>query len=756
MNAPAAPHEDVPNLVGLTSLSGNVPLPGVTHCDVVGERGAFVSIYGWTGAHNGGTRQALRMLKEFGSHLVVHDPGEAGTSSRAYWDKMLAEGLVDTMFDHEDVLIAGKALPWEEAATLALPAWFTAGAPVPDVFARSVDAEFILDGDFERDEQVAPALLDWRECLVPIEAFGFKHESLEAHIASLRRVDAVYEASRLEVIRAWVSSCGGIEAALAQSPALATMTDGVLKLEDGFHRLGIAKFEHGAQFVRTLCASMPKRPALDLQATEQATEVARPAPVAPRITTETVDSLAFPMLVIGHWHHSDVSKLIMELDVSPLALPLSSGSDLARNLLPRDKLQALAEQLSLPGDVDLVELYALTVLVKSGSAARTAVPRRELLDSASARVGEILLAHPEYLHPHLHVADGGADRVGCLLLLRIMSSPLCLTENTLAALRADPIGRAGLTASMKAESERIVDFALTDGVARAKSVTNLLRAGHPVKALKRLTPIAKLCAQAVTGSQEHLDDTIELLEQIARSQKASRQAGIAWNFGGEDLVEQTDFAWASAASAHPVLTFIHEAVAMSAAKVVNKALNTADPMSDKQALPASKVIDLPDAMARIVARLNAILVPSARLPMSMLAGPSLVKLITVCPRGDNQQRESLARFWQFHATKPLDNTPRDFLRWALEAHNADGTLMTAEDLDDLNAPDGRILNVLGDTVFGETRAGLVQRSMQTVISTTLARGATLPAQMTLGLDDDSAAATSLAPTTSPRRRRLGV
>jgi hypothetical protein len=86
-------------------IDGDIALPGVQHVDLVGERGKFVSIYSWTGDGTG-TRHALQILKEYAPHVVVHDPGEPGTQSRGYWDKMFAEGLITEMIDDEDNIIA--------------------------------------------------------------------------------------------------------------------------------------------------------------------------------------------------------------------------------------------------------------------------------------------------------------------------------------------------------------------------------------------------------------------------------------------------------------------------------------------------------------------------------------------------------------------------------------------------------------------------------------------------------------------------
>ncbi len=143
------------------------------------------------------------------------------------------------------------------------PGWFSTGAPVADIQRRSGDAEFILDDDFEEEEGVSAAALDWRECLVPAAEFGPLSDSLDGHLMRLWR--PFYGASWLDeerarcaAIRQWMSESGGADSALMQSPILATIRGGRLHIEDGFHRLGVAVFDFGAAHVRVLCAAMPQ------------------------------------------------------------------------------------------------------------------------------------------------------------------------------------------------------------------------------------------------------------------------------------------------------------------------------------------------------------------------------------------------------------------------------------------------------------------------------------------------------------------
>ena len=142
-----------------------------------------------------------------------------------------------------------------------VPDWFSAGEEVPCVFKRSPDAEFVLDGDFASDYGVLAADLAWRECIVPIEAFGVCCSNLREHIARLsgthvaKQIEA--ELCRCQHIQEWIEAAGGIDVALNQSPLLVTLQGGQILLQDGYHRLGLATFNYSAKTVKALCAYMP-------------------------------------------------------------------------------------------------------------------------------------------------------------------------------------------------------------------------------------------------------------------------------------------------------------------------------------------------------------------------------------------------------------------------------------------------------------------------------------------------------------------
>lgn len=139
--------------------------------------------------------------------------------------------------------------------------WYAQGIHVPDVYARSGDAEGILDGWFDDHEtEIAWNLLDWRECDIPVSAFGFSYDNIEDWCRHLRHERLEDEMQRMALIRSWVAEAGGIFPALTQSPLLVTIRNGRPKIEDGYHRLGIAVLEQGVSHVRSLCASVDAAP----------------------------------------------------------------------------------------------------------------------------------------------------------------------------------------------------------------------------------------------------------------------------------------------------------------------------------------------------------------------------------------------------------------------------------------------------------------------------------------------------------------
>jgi hypothetical protein len=146
---------------------------------------------------------------------------------------------------------------------VALPIWFEEDSIIDDVYARSEDACCIFDDGVEVDGvEVGWSDIVWRECQIPVSAFGFPLASLDDHLGSLRNTTAEEQRQRGRGIADWVDGAGGIEQALATSPLLVTLRAGVLQIEDGYHRLGVAVFVHGATTVRALCSDMSLRPRL--------------------------------------------------------------------------------------------------------------------------------------------------------------------------------------------------------------------------------------------------------------------------------------------------------------------------------------------------------------------------------------------------------------------------------------------------------------------------------------------------------------
>ncbi|WP_346798112.1 hypothetical protein R5M92_04295 [Halomonas sp. Bachu 37] len=112
------------------------------------------------------------------------------------------------------------------------------------MFKRSDDAAAVFEPeDLE---------LEWRECLVPIEAFelAVDRSSFLSALPSDHRDNTL----RYQSVHDWVKDAGGIAPALQESPLLCFLYEGKLLLDDGWHRLGVAHYEYGARDLRALCA----------------------------------------------------------------------------------------------------------------------------------------------------------------------------------------------------------------------------------------------------------------------------------------------------------------------------------------------------------------------------------------------------------------------------------------------------------------------------------------------------------------------
>lgn len=124
------------------------------------------------------------------------------------------------------------------------PDWFRQGTLIADVAARSKDvATHFEPEDFE---------LEWRECLIPMEALGIQ-PSLDAYLDGLPGDRAEHEA-RHTAVGEWMAESGGAETALEASPLLCFLSGGQVLIDDGWHRLGVARFIYHATHVRALCA----------------------------------------------------------------------------------------------------------------------------------------------------------------------------------------------------------------------------------------------------------------------------------------------------------------------------------------------------------------------------------------------------------------------------------------------------------------------------------------------------------------------
>lgn len=131
--------------------------------------------------------------------------------------------------------------------------WFNAAPVVGDLFSRSADAEYVFDDDTE----CGWTMLEWRECEVPVSAFALA-PTLDLHLAALLPAESMeHERQRVCDIEQWIQEMGGVRNALHKSPLLITLRHGTVKIEDGYHRLGVAIFCHGVESVKALCARYP-------------------------------------------------------------------------------------------------------------------------------------------------------------------------------------------------------------------------------------------------------------------------------------------------------------------------------------------------------------------------------------------------------------------------------------------------------------------------------------------------------------------
>lgn len=135
--------------------------------------------------------------------------------------------------------------------------WFKDAPVVRDLFSRSPDAEFIFDDDVE----CGWTALEWRECEVPVSAFGIEAQTLNEHLAALLPAATMAdELRRIQSIEQWMVELGGVCHALDRSPLLITLRNGRIDIQDGYHRLGMAFFGYGVKTVKSLCALHPTSP----------------------------------------------------------------------------------------------------------------------------------------------------------------------------------------------------------------------------------------------------------------------------------------------------------------------------------------------------------------------------------------------------------------------------------------------------------------------------------------------------------------
>lgn len=136
-----------------------------------------------------------------------------------------------------------------------LPSWFQDGLKLHDVFARAPDAVLLQEWELDEDPEDWHSL-DWRECLIPVSTFGMNYTTLDGYLRALPSFMSMEsEMTRIDDIEAWVAECCGIEQALLDCPIVVRLTNtGNLKIEDGYHRLGVTAATYRKEHIRAVCA----------------------------------------------------------------------------------------------------------------------------------------------------------------------------------------------------------------------------------------------------------------------------------------------------------------------------------------------------------------------------------------------------------------------------------------------------------------------------------------------------------------------
>lgn len=123
-----------------------------------------------------------------------------------------------------------------------------------DVFRRAPDAEILTGWEYPDDPEDW-ASVDWRECLIPVEAFGLPLSGMTDYFQSLPNFYKLEEdLERVDEIEEWILQCGSPSKALAQCPILVRVTSDIPKMEDGYHRLAVTAINHGERYIRGVCA----------------------------------------------------------------------------------------------------------------------------------------------------------------------------------------------------------------------------------------------------------------------------------------------------------------------------------------------------------------------------------------------------------------------------------------------------------------------------------------------------------------------
>lgn len=357
-----------------------------------------------------------------------------------------------------------------------------------------------------------------------------------------------------------------------------------------------------------------------------------------------------------------------------------------------------------PLDLDFVELHALLQVPVCLKLENAGPHVRMVLEAASTRLHRLLERRPELTHPNIRFRWGpqpANHRDGALYAAAM--GGLLLTPSRMDAIADHPCVRAALDRMQPSPTgvfvANVVAQLLGAGVAFTRGAAALIRAGLPSPVgPEDLAAAAGLAGRAATLQTPVYEDAVLLLREMQRSVMKTG-APLAWSdTPAAELLEQTDFAWASARSLHPVTMVVYQ-MFLAAAKW------------DFDRRP--DVTDFPGPPAReIVQVVNDCLVPDHQMPLESLSALQLLKLTALCTSAPENgtvgnYMHSVKASTALELTK---NSCDTMLAWVL-SHEGAGRLKLA-DFDGLKE---RLVEALGAERVNVMRSQLLHDLMKSRI-----------------------------------------